>query len=230
MYQSIHNASSYGSDYFADLPSKSSYTTNNLTTMSTEWSPDFCLACDKQTSGQAYCSQACRLADLEKSSTISEPSSPAATSALPWASTTSSGTAGQRRSGFFLPPAIDFSMYKSQSAATTPVTYRSPMQSSNPAGYFSYPSQPSKPALPSAPARTLSPSSSRTSLTSFNSASSGEKNLTDQVRSELQGTQAGFITITQFYNEATNDELLEALHITDIAQRRLLVLGLTPLA
>ncbi|KAI4729222.1 hypothetical protein E4T49_03073 [Aureobasidium sp. EXF-10728] len=39
---------------------------------------DFCLACDKQTSEGLYCSQACRLADLEKagSSTPSSPFSP----------------------------------------------------------------------------------------------------------------------------------------------------------
>ncbi|KAK6006572.1 hypothetical protein QM012_006982 [Aureobasidium pullulans] len=40
---------------------------------------DFCLACDKQTSEGLYCSQACRLADLEKagSSTPSSPFTPA---------------------------------------------------------------------------------------------------------------------------------------------------------
>ncbi|OJJ74112.1 hypothetical protein ASPBRDRAFT_29254 [Aspergillus brasiliensis CBS 101740] len=33
--------------------------------MATEWSLDFCLACDRQTLGGPYCSQACRLADLD---------------------------------------------------------------------------------------------------------------------------------------------------------------------
>jgi len=30
------------------------------------WSPDYCLSCDRQTDGSCYCSQACRLADMEK--------------------------------------------------------------------------------------------------------------------------------------------------------------------
>ncbi|OQE15892.1 hypothetical protein PENSTE_c026G09867 [Penicillium steckii] len=47
--------------------------------MSTEWSLDFCLACDRQTSGGPYCSQSCRLAELdrpisEESSSLSYPS------------------------------------------------------------------------------------------------------------------------------------------------------------
>ncbi|PYI04838.1 hypothetical protein BO78DRAFT_164782 [Aspergillus sclerotiicarbonarius CBS 121057] len=33
--------------------------------MATEWSLDFCLACDRQTLGGPYCSQACRLAELD---------------------------------------------------------------------------------------------------------------------------------------------------------------------
>ncbi|CAI7644801.1 unnamed protein product [Penicillium palitans] len=33
--------------------------------MSTEWSLDFCLVCDRQTQGAPYCSQTCRLAELD---------------------------------------------------------------------------------------------------------------------------------------------------------------------
>ncbi|KAJ5855732.1 uncharacterized protein N7529_009676 [Penicillium soppii] len=33
--------------------------------MSTEWSLDFCLVCDRQTLGAPYCSQTCRLAELD---------------------------------------------------------------------------------------------------------------------------------------------------------------------
>lgn len=40
--------------------------TTTTTTMSTEWSLDFCLACDRQTSGGPYCSQTCRLAELDR--------------------------------------------------------------------------------------------------------------------------------------------------------------------
>lgn len=34
----------------------------------TEWSLDFCLVCDRQTSGGAYCSQSCRLSELDRTS------------------------------------------------------------------------------------------------------------------------------------------------------------------
>ncbi|KAJ5138087.1 hypothetical protein N7526_004320 [Penicillium atrosanguineum] len=37
--------------------------------MATEWSLDFCLACDRQTSGGPYCSQSCRLVELDRTST-----------------------------------------------------------------------------------------------------------------------------------------------------------------
>ncbi|KAL2872233.1 uncharacterized protein BJX67DRAFT_341880 [Aspergillus lucknowensis] len=35
--------------------------------MATEWSLDFCLVCDRQTLGAPYCSQTCRLAELDAS-------------------------------------------------------------------------------------------------------------------------------------------------------------------
>ena len=41
---------------------------HTYTTMSTEWSLDFCLVCDRQTSGAPYCSQTCRLAELDETS------------------------------------------------------------------------------------------------------------------------------------------------------------------
>jgi len=66
--------------------------------MESAWSLDFCLACDKQTSeGGAYCSQACRAADLHHAESrqytpSSAPSSPPTTFSswtFPQASTTS---------------------------------------------------------------------------------------------------------------------------------------------
>lgn len=76
---------------------------------------DFCLACDKQTNGTAYCSQACRLAELDLY-TLSSPSSPTQSDAKP--SSRKSSDAGS--SGLYLPPAIDFSMYRVSS--TTSIT------------------------------------------------------------------------------------------------------------
>lgn len=41
--------------------------------MSTQWSLDFCLVCDRQTSGGPYCSQSCRLSELDQSPSEREP-------------------------------------------------------------------------------------------------------------------------------------------------------------
>lgn len=51
---------------FLSLPLPLSHT--NTHTMSTEWSLDFCLVCDRQTTGGPYCSQSCRLAELDRTS------------------------------------------------------------------------------------------------------------------------------------------------------------------
>ncbi|CAL3972584.1 hypothetical protein PZA11_004336 [Diplocarpon coronariae] len=47
-----------------------------------DWSPAFCLACDRQTDGNVYCSESCRLAEYESASTASSAaSSPTSTRA-----------------------------------------------------------------------------------------------------------------------------------------------------
>ena len=78
-----------------------------------EWCTDFCLSCDQQTNGSAYCSQACRMADLDRVNT-SGSSSLESTSPLSLSSSSTSPV----RSSFYLPPAIDFSAYRS-----SPVTF-----------------------------------------------------------------------------------------------------------
>lgn len=40
--------------------------------MSTGWSLDFCLVCDRQTSGGPYCSQSCRLSELDRTGSSPE--------------------------------------------------------------------------------------------------------------------------------------------------------------
>ncbi|CAI6338621.1 unnamed protein product [Periconia digitata] len=73
-----------------------------------EWSPDFCLNCDCQMpEGGAYCSQACRLYDLEKGST--DPRTPSQLS--------SSASSTASSNGFYLPPAVNFSAYKASSSS-----------------------------------------------------------------------------------------------------------------
>ncbi|KAL2021163.1 hypothetical protein VTK56DRAFT_7469 [Thermocarpiscus australiensis] len=75
--------------------------------MSLDWTHQFCLACDKQTDGATYCSESCRLADYEKTS--SSPSSGASSPSLSgpsfeWAFSKPTTTSTK----FYLSPAYDF--------------------------------------------------------------------------------------------------------------------------
>jgi hypothetical protein len=77
-------------------------------TMSFDWTHQFCLACDKQTDGATYCSESCRLADYEKTSSTpsSGPSSPAfAAPSYQWTFAKPAMT----NTKFYLSPAFDFS-------------------------------------------------------------------------------------------------------------------------
>ncbi len=75
--------------------------------MSFDWAHQFCLACDKQTDGATYCSESCRLADYEKTSTTSSaPSSPAFTPPQEWSFPKPAASSSTR---FYLSPAYDFS-------------------------------------------------------------------------------------------------------------------------
>ena len=149
--------------------------------MELNWAPDYCLACDKQTECETYCSQSCRLADLEKSSNWSGSTSP---TAVTWPSSDSN-----RGSGFYLSPAFNFAAYKTPQ--TTPDWPASGRSATPQASYFSA----SSASSPHAPSRTLSPSSSRSSLNSTrttSSTSSYQTPLSEQARSELRGYTNSF--------------------------------------
>ena len=136
--------------------------------MELTWSLDYCLACDRQTSGGAYCSQSCRLVDQE-TSTWSGPSSP-----------TNTTQETQRGSGFYLSPAINFANYKITPAASTSTsTSSNPRPATAQPSYFStnYTQQPSN--------KVLSPSSSRSSLSS-NSSDQSQNQLSEQIHNELR--------------------------------------------
>lgn len=82
-----------------------------------DWSLDYCVTCDKQTTEGLYCSQACRHADIDNTSRSHNAKSSTSPSTI--SPTTSSW------SGFVLPPAYDFSasrFSKSKSACNSPVT------------------------------------------------------------------------------------------------------------
>ncbi|EXJ81729.1 hypothetical protein A1O1_07794 [Capronia coronata CBS 617.96] len=79
---------------------------------------DFCLSCDRQTNGTAFCSSACRLTQLDDFA-LAE-SSPVTSSLSGYTST--HGSASQRSSmafpstGLYLPPAYDFSLHRTSSS------------------------------------------------------------------------------------------------------------------
>jgi len=142
--------------------------------MELTWSLDYCLACDKQTQGDTYCSQSCRLADLEASSDWSGPTSP----------TMNSPSEASKGSGFQLPPAINFSAYKS---STTLLSSAASQATSPLTSYFT-----SHTPTQVAATKTLTPSSSSSSLSSTKSVSSQVNQLSEQARNELLGYSNSF--------------------------------------
>ena len=151
----------------------------NSMTMELTWSLDYCLACDKQTAGETYCSQACRLSDLESSSSWSGPTSPATAGSSP--SCASNDT--KRGSGFYLSPAINFANYKASDTSSSVVSDQTQPWLS----YFT-----STPSNRASSARALTPSSSHSSLNSTRSDSSQSSLLSEQARTELRDYSNAF--------------------------------------
>ena len=146
--------------------------------MESNWSLDYCLACDKQTLGDAYCSQACRLTDLETSSCNSEPVSPSGPLSSP----------PSRPQGFYLEPAINFAAYKSSSTQHSPSAML--IHARTPTSTLATSHVGSSDPTPST--KTLTSSSSRSSLSSMQSNTTQGTHLSDQARSELRSYTSFF--------------------------------------
>jgi len=160
-----------------------------------DWYPDYCLSCDREISQSghgAYCSQSCRLADLERASCRSGSSSPQA-GATSSSSPSWSGPTLPNSGGFYLPPPLNFSAMSgkqsSSSAASSPAA-RSPLSSTlPPSSQYSPPSYISNGNR--APGLYLSPS--RSSLSSLQSSTTQEPAvLSDKVKSELRDYASSF--------------------------------------
>jgi hypothetical protein len=128
---------------------------------------DFCLACDRESTSGPYCSQACRLADLEKAS---PPQSPTYPSSSPQSTVSSRLGSG---SGFVLAPPYKFPQRATGSRSASSEASR-PQSSSTDSIRKTQQQQ-----------RSLTPSSSRSSLSSNMSLSSGTI-ISEQARQELQ--------------------------------------------
>ncbi|KAI1494498.1 hypothetical protein F4809DRAFT_321504 [Biscogniauxia mediterranea] len=138
------------------------------------WEPEYCLACDRQTDGATYCSEACRLSDFENSSsTASTPAS----SPGPGGPSTFNWTAPRPQTKFYLPPAYDFT--NAQPYGSTPL----------PQSYLSH-----RPESTTS-ARVLTPSSSHSSLCSLRSTSSSgsdSQQLSDKAKKQLRDYASSF--------------------------------------
>jgi hypothetical protein len=161
------------------LPTEIFNNTHNYTmSFDMDWSPDFCLACDKQTDGNVYCSEACRLAEYEKASSAG---SAASSPILPrgpvsWPTRTSNN-------GFYMEPAYNFS--KAQPYGTTPSRSLD----------FYQPSRPQSSPVPFASRGALTPSSSQSSLFSMQSSTSTASEpaqLSDESRKALRAYASSF--------------------------------------
>ncbi|KAI9893202.1 MAG: hypothetical protein M1814_000329 [Vezdaea aestivalis] len=148
-----------------------------------DWTPDFCLSCDRQIPGGVYCSQSCRLADLERASTGSEPASP-----LQFTSTTSSFSSPPRSKGLHLPPRLNFDAYRSKSSAQASPSTTSPTTN-----------QPSKSTV-------LQSFSSTTSLSSMGSSSTQAQEvgyLSEQAKAELRDYSSSFDRVRDWKRRIT---------------------------
>jgi hypothetical protein len=147
-----------------------------------DWSPAFCLACDRQTDGKVYCSEACRLAEYDAGSNAgsaaSSPISPRAP--MSWPATRPANN------GFYMEPAYNFSTAKPYGTTPSPraaTFYRTRPQSS-PVSYTSKP--------------VLTPSSSQSSLFSMQSTQSSASTsaepsqLSDESRRALRAYASSF--------------------------------------
>ncbi|CZT24690.1 uncharacterized protein RCC_10417 [Ramularia collo-cygni] len=136
---------------------------------------DCCLFCDRDSPDGPYCSQHCRMADMEKSS-ISNSSSPTSPSAF--------RTELKRDARYQLSPALNFNQERTPGYDAPAATDSKRPRSS----YFMWSTPAQQHEHISSEERSLSPSSSRTSLSSTTSASSlnSRSGFLPQTKKELQ--------------------------------------------
>jgi len=175
-----------------------------------DWDHDICLSCDRQTAdGEKFCSQTCRLADLERAGQ-SEPATPSSLSAQSsgWTSWQLPAASASVRPQFQLAPAVNFSAFKSSAnVESPPASPRSRMPArQHSTSYFSQPTtsstayaQPSSRGLTSSPSRS-SLSSISSSMTSSTVATPG---LSEQALTHLRDYSGAFDTVRDWKRRVT---------------------------
>jgi hypothetical protein len=146
-----------------------------------DWSPSFCLACDRQTDDKVYCSEACRLAEYDAGSnagsTASSPTSPRGPMSWP--------AVKQSNNGFYMEPAYNFSTAKPYGTTPSPRT----------SNFYSYSSRPQSSPVAYSNKPVLTPSSSQSSLFSMQSTlsiSAEPSQLSDESRRALRAYASSF--------------------------------------
>lgn len=146
--------------------------------MSADWSLDFCLVCDQQTSGAGpYCSQSCRLADLDQSASESSLSS--------YPVYLSSKSSIQPK-----PSSVSSTQSRTATGSRQPLGKRS-------SSSFSSTSSNEQ-------SSSLTSTSSQTSLSSLTSTLSPSAALSNQVRHELQDYSKSFDQVRDWKRRLTN--------------------------
>ncbi|QDS76370.1 hypothetical protein FKW77_003333 [Venturia effusa] len=160
-----------------------------------DWDHDTCLSCDRHIAdGEKFCSQTCRLADLEQaghSERTNQSSLPTdSPSWMSWQSQTSNLSSS--RSQFQLAPAVNFSSYKTSSIESPPTSPRSalaPRQQSTSSYFAQNPTLSYQQPM----GRGLTTSSSRSSLSSVSSTSSSNvSGISDHAANLLRAYSGAF--------------------------------------
>lgn len=160
-----------------------------------DWDHDTCLSCDRHIAdGEKFCSQTCRLADLEQAGHPEQvnPSSLPTNSPswMSWQSQTSSLSSSS--SQFQLAPAVNFSSYKTSTIESPPASPRSAMapRQQSTSSYFA---QTSTASYHQPTGRGLTTSPSRSSLSSVSSTSSSNSSgLSDNAANLLRAYSGAF--------------------------------------
>jgi len=172
-----------------------------------DWDHDVCLSCDNQThDGEKFCSQACRLADLERAG-CSEPPTPACLpNNTPSWDSWQIPTTSTSRHHFQLAPPVNFSAYRANPNLESPPASPRTRMSTRPQSTSYFIQQTTSSTTSSQPSgRGLTLSPSRTSLSSVSSSGSAASppGLSEQTLNQLRDYSGAFDTVRDWKRRVT---------------------------
>jgi hypothetical protein len=161
-----------------------------------DWTHDVCLSCDNQTQdGQKFCSQACRLADMERAG-CSEPPTPASlpNNTSSWESwqMSSSKTNTSRQHHLQLAPPVNFSAYRQSSSLESPPSSPRTRPVPQSTSYFTHHTTTSTSSQPKGRGLTLSPSRSSLSSVSSSGSALSSPGLSEETMNQLRDYSGAF--------------------------------------